>query len=197
MAPKARKSFTPCPEQKELLPEISGNAINGLGEREKRRPTPIYWQKPDTIPHGPVQAWMTERFNNVPVFRDVYAKPGARGPRKLDRVADKRLQNSPDVWSRLVKSYVLENEGDLVGITALRREWIFEGFDAEKELPWLVVIGIAMDYEQFAAAPSSDADTRSALEVSDKYNQGARAAAGLSPRPRSRLDWANWETMVT
>jgi epoxyqueuosine reductase QueG len=43
-----------------------------------------------------------------------------------------------------------------------------------------VVLGIAMDYAKFAAAPSSDSDTRSALEVSEKYNQGARAAAALA-----------------
>jgi len=68
---------------------------------------------------------------------------------------------------------VLENEGDLVGIAALREEWVFEGYDLDKEFPWLIVIGVAMDFDEFAAAPSSDTDTRSALEVAGKNNQGA------------------------
>ena len=174
------KAFEPSPEQKALLPEISGNAINGLGEKEIRRPTPIYWQKPETIPHGPAQAWMTEQFNRVPVFRDVYARDGARGPRTLDAVASTRQEKSPLAWAGLAREFCLGHEGDLVGIAALRPEWLFEGRDPEKEYEWLVVIGVVMDYEKFAAAPSSDTETRSALEVSDKYNQGARAAASLS-----------------
>lgn len=180
MSRSRTKPFGPSPEQKKLLPEISGNVLNGVGEKEVRRPTPVYWHKPDTIPHGPAQAWMTEKFNAVPEFRDVYAQPGARGPRTLDPVAAEKTENSTEVWTGLVKEFALTHEGDLVGIAALRPEWVFEGFDLEKEYPWLVVIGVAMEYEKFAAAPSSDTDTRSALEVSDKYNKGARAAASLS-----------------
>jgi len=173
-------SFDPSPEQQALLPDVSGNSLNGVGEKSVRRPTPVYWHKPDTIPHGPAQAWMTEKFNAVPDFRTIYATPDARGPRKLDAVADEQAEDLAENWSQWVKSVVLENEGDLVGITALRTEWVFEGFDLSKELPWLVVIGIAMDFDEFSAAPSSDTDTRSALEVADKYNQGARCAAHLS-----------------
>ncbi|MGY8795086.1 MAG: 4Fe-4S dicluster domain-containing protein [Woeseiales bacterium] len=180
MPKKQRKSFDPSPEQQALLPDVSGNSLNGVGEKSVRRPTPVYWHKPDTIPHGSAQAWMTEKFNAVPDFRTIYATPDARGPRKLDAVADEQAEDLAENWSQWVKSVVLENEGDLAGITALRTEWVFEGFDLSKELPWLVVIGIAMDFDEFSAAPSSDTDTRSALEVADKYNQGARCAAHLS-----------------
>jgi len=175
-----KKSFAPCPEQRALLPDISGNKINGLGEKSVRRPTPVYWHKPDTIPHGPAQAWMTEKFRRVPEFAEVYARPGARGPRQLDPVADARSDKSPEEWTELAKEFSLGNEADLAGVAALKPEWVFEGFDLEKEYPWIFVIGVAMDFDKFAAAPSSDTDTRSALEVSDKYNKGARAAAHLS-----------------
>jgi epoxyqueuosine reductase len=58
-----------------LLPDISGNAINGQGETGIRRPTRIYWHNPpDTIPHGKIQQWMVSRFNRVPAFQEVYAK---------------------------------------------------------------------------------------------------------------------------
>jgi len=162
------------------LPTISGNDINGLGERKTRRPTPIYWHKPDTIPHGPAQEWMTAAFNRVPDFREVYSRPGARGPRVLEPVAATRVRKTPEEWAPQVKAFALAHEADLVGVTALKPEWVFERFDAGKEFPWLIVMGVAMDYSKFSAAPSSDTDTRSALEVSDKYNQGARAAAHLA-----------------
>ncbi len=180
MSRNKERSFEPSPEQKAVLPDVSGNVINGLGEKEVRRPTPVYWQRPETIPHGPAQAWMTEKFNRVPDFRDVYARAGARGPRMLDEVAATHTDHSPQTWSTLVKEYCLDHEGDLIGIAALRPEWVFEGRDPDNEYEWLVLIGVVMDYDKFAAAPSSDTDTRSALEVSDKYNQGARAAASLS-----------------
>lgn len=177
---KKSKTFEPCAEQKALLPEVSGNVINGLGEKAVRRPSPIYWHKPETIAFGPAQAWMTERFNSVPDFQEVYARPGARGPRRLDPVAESRTEHSAKEWTRLAKAFSTANEANLVGVAALRPEWVFEGFDIENEYPWLFLIGVEMNYREFAAAPSSDEDTRSALEVSDKYNKGARAAASLS-----------------
>lgn len=176
--PKAR--FEPSAEQKALLPEISGNKINGLGEREIRRPSPIYWHKPDGIAHGPVQAWMTDKFNAVEELARIYSEPGARGPRRLDPVAETKTRNTPQAWATMVKQFGPEHEADLVGIAALKPEWVFEGYDLEKEYPWLILLGIAMDYDGFAAAPSSDSDTRSALEVADKYNKGARAAAAMA-----------------
>ena len=174
------KTFDPSKEQKALIPEISGNVINGLGEENVRRPTPIYWQKPDSIPHGPLQQWMTAKFNAVKELREVYALPGVRGPLKLDKVASERTEKTPEAWTTLVKKFALEYESDLVGITELKEEWVYEGHDLKKELPRIIMIGIAMDHEEFAAAPSSDTDTRSAMEVSDKYNKGARASAWLS-----------------
>ena len=86
-AQKTKKSFEPSAEQQALLPEVSGNTLNGVGEKSLRRPTPVYWHKPDTIPHGPAQAWMTEKFNAVPDLRKVYATPDARGPRKRGKLA--------------------------------------------------------------------------------------------------------------
>jgi len=33
-------------EQRALIPEVSGNSINGLGEPARRRPSPVYWHPP-------------------------------------------------------------------------------------------------------------------------------------------------------
>ena len=56
--PNPFRPFVPSPEQMALEPAISGNAINGLGEAEPRRPRVVYWAPdPDTIPHGAMQRW--------------------------------------------------------------------------------------------------------------------------------------------
>ena len=41
----------------DLLPEQSGNHINGLGETAKRNASPIMWHDPDILAHGDLQNW--------------------------------------------------------------------------------------------------------------------------------------------
>ena len=52
------RPFVPNPEQIALMPEVSGNSINGLGENVFRRPSYVYWgNNPDDILHGNLQKW--------------------------------------------------------------------------------------------------------------------------------------------
>ncbi len=172
---KASATFQLHPEQAALVPDVSGNSINGQGEIDFRRPTRIYWHKPDAIPHGKMQAWMVERFNRVPVFRSIYAE-GDRGPGKLDPVAMHRTDVSNDTRVTGLKSFALQHEADLVGIAKLDRNWTYQDCETRTE-PWIVVLGVEMDHVKLARSPSSDEDTASALEVATQYNRGARAAA--------------------
>jgi len=160
------------------MPECSGNEINGLGEAEFRRPSRIYWHRPDRIAHGKLQEWMVRRFDNVPEFREVYAS-GDRGPRTLDPVSRTRAEDSPENWAARIRTSALQNEADLVGIARLDPAWIYEDCD-NVESPWIIVLGVAMDHEKLSAAPSSDEDTVSALEVAVQYNRSARTAAHLA-----------------
>ena len=50
-------------EQRALIPDISGNDINGLGEANARQPTPVYWGNPKSLAHGAMQSWMLEQCN--------------------------------------------------------------------------------------------------------------------------------------
>jgi epoxyqueuosine reductase len=178
-------TFQPDPEQMALMPDISGNAINGQGETELRRPTRIYWHNPpDVIPHGKIQEWMVSRFNRVPAFREVYAK-GDRGPRQLDPVAGNKIQDTPANWSAGVKAFALQHEADLAGIAKLDPNWSYDDCEPPAE-PWIIVLGFEMDHASLAQAPSSDEDTASAHEVSVQYNRGARAAAHLANWIRSQ-----------
>jgi len=181
---KAKVPFQPDPEQLALMPERSGNDINGLGEAALRRPSRVYWHNPGHIDHGDIQQWMVQRFNRVPVLKQVYAKSD-RGPRELDPVAPVRQEHQPENWSALVKTFALLNEADLAGIARLEPEWLYAGYEAE-HAPWIIVLGVAMDHEKLAQAPSSDENPASALEVAVQYNRSARAAAHLANWIRSQ-----------
>ena len=39
------RPFNPNSAQMDLMPEVSGNEINGLGETEVRNPAVVYWAK--------------------------------------------------------------------------------------------------------------------------------------------------------
>ena len=74
-----------------------------------------------------------------------------------------------------MKAAALEREADLVGITRVREEWVFEGYEVPEE--WIVVLGVAMDQEELVEVSPS---TRSVIEVSAQYNRGTRASKALA-----------------
>ena len=53
------RPYTPNPEQIALMPAISGNTINGMGESRFRKASPVYWHDPETLHHGELQNWFT------------------------------------------------------------------------------------------------------------------------------------------
>ena len=54
---EAKSAFVSRPEVVAVLPNVSGNSINGLGEGAPRRATPVMWHDPDIIAHGRLQTW--------------------------------------------------------------------------------------------------------------------------------------------
>ena len=62
--------WTPSDDQMGHWPALSGNAINGVGEHAPRRPSPIYWRPPETIPHGPLQRWFYQRTGDDPTLAE-------------------------------------------------------------------------------------------------------------------------------
>ncbi len=173
-----RARYRVADEQLGLFPEVSGNAVNGLGERARRRPTPVYWRKAETILHGALQQYMVDRFNAVPDLADAYSRPSERGPREPDPVSGRRVERAPEAWAAEVKAFALRNEADLVGIARLDPAWTFE--DREVGEPWIAVLGLAMDHARLDTAPASAENTASAVEVADQYNRGARASRALA-----------------
>ena len=177
-------TFHPDPEQLALMPDQSGNDINGLGETGFRRPRRVYWHNPKDIPHGGIQKWMVERFNRVPDFQQVYAE-GDRGPQTLNPIAMKQEEGSTQHFSDRVKEFALQNEADLAAVAGMDPDWTYDDHEGENH-PWIIVLGVEMDHARLAQAPSSDTETASAHEVSVQYNRGARAAAKLANWIRDR-----------
>jgi epoxyqueuosine reductase len=123
-------------------------------------------------------------------YRDVYANAD-RGPAKLPLPAENRRTASADFWTTAVRDFALNrpgarpegypgagSEAELVGITGIRPEWVYEGF--ESTLPNLIVIGNAMDHARLSKVPSSADDPEGQLEVCDQYNRGARVVNWLA-----------------
>ncbi len=169
----AEEVFTPKPEVLALLPEISGNEINGVGEAGPRRASPVMWHPPDILAHGRLQQWFYERAI-VPKANEYRAKNREFTARPLPEVAPTRSAWSATDWTPKVKAAALAREADLVGIARLDPGWVFEGFEAPYE--WIVVLAVAMDYACLSTAPSQ----KSQIEVHNQYGRGTRAAHNLA-----------------
>lgn len=175
-------------EQRELFPAITGNEINGLGETNSRRPKIVYWPNDSTRsetekygntskhPFGEVINWFRRQS---PAVRHVYTDFENRAPNTLDPVAETTVEDTEANWTARVKEFVLENEGDLVGITKLNPNWCYDEMEVS-DLPWVVVIGGKMDFEKMQHIPPSTDDPVSAIEVGEVYNQVDRAAGKLA-----------------
>ena len=169
--------------QRALWPGVSGNDINGLGEQNRRRPNIVYWpNRNDTssIPFGPlVDYFQSNQANHAPDVTAAFTDWPNRAPRKLDDVAADRTEDTAQNWTGRAKQFALENEADLVGVTRLDPNWFYEESGAA-DLPWVIVIGVAMDWQRFSQVPPSPENSISALEVGEVYNQVDRAAGKLA-----------------
>jgi epoxyqueuosine reductase len=177
MQRKARGTFRPDAEVLALYPSVSGNTVNGVGENTERRPTPIFWHRPERESHGALQERVVARFNAVPEFHAAYAE-GDRGPRMPDPVAPERVARSPAEWTGIVKSFATAHEADLVGVARMDPLWVFEGY--QLEAPWVIVLGVAMDHARLSHQPSTADNVTAQVEIAEQYNRGARAAMRLA-----------------
>lgn len=180
MAKSPYRPFTPNPEQVALMPATSGNTVNGMGETAFRKPSRVYWHDPDSIEHGELQNWFyTQDPDNAAI-----AKARANRATILDieipEVANKPLQQAASVWSQQLAEFAESLEMELFGITALRPEWTFEGVTLDYQ--WIIMIGVAHDYEQLKTAPL---DTAGA-EVIHQYGRATKAAKDITTWIRQR-----------
>ena len=70
------------------------------------------------------------------------------------------------------------NENDLVGITTIEPMYVDEGYEIND--PWVITIGVAMDYAELSQAPPSFENPATAVVVAKKYDRTARACRELA-----------------
>lgn len=172
MSTRKTPVWQPPPDIAALFPEISGNAVNGLGEQSPRPPRYVMWTRPDRIAHGRVQQHVNDTYESHPRLKGSFSGPERRA--KPVPIAPARQEDTPEGWTRRVKDFALAHEADLVGVARVDPLWVFEG--AAVHVPFVVVLGVAMDHAALAKAPEVD----SPAEVARQYNRGTRAAKALA-----------------
>jgi epoxyqueuosine reductase len=165
--------WTPPDDIRALFPAgVSGNAINGRGERAVRPPRYIMWTRPDRIAHGRVQEHVNRSYETHPLLKGAFSGPERRA--KPAPIAPAKAPGTAAEWTARVKDFALAHEADMVGIARVDPAWIFEGMDVHG--PWIVVLGVVMAHDALSRAPEPEA----AAEVARQYNRGTRAAKALA-----------------
>lgn len=150
----------------------SGNTVNGLGEPEQRPASPFFWHKPELQEFGELQKAVIDYHRQSEQIANAYSPGAHRGP-KAGAKHPKKTELNPEQATTELKKFVLEHDGDLVGITRLDPLWVYEGFKINE--PWLIIIGVSMDHEQLNQAPASLENPAAGVEVAEKYNQASRS----------------------
>jgi ferredoxin len=176
MARRAPRTYTPSPELLAAMPEISGNAINGLGERAPRRASPMFWHPPDQHPFGAVQAIAGASCRATQEARDAFAAAQDYPP--LEPVNPEPADRTPEAWTAMARAFALANEADLFGATPIADHHVVEGYAVAE--PNLILLGFAHDYERLRQLPSTPENGTGVAEVGRQYARGTRASFALA-----------------
>ena len=165
------KQFVPQSEQMALMPEISGNEVNGLGETDFRRPSYVYWgNDPDDTAHGEVQKW----FYTVDPGLEEFSK--LRAVRQ--KILDAPLRSVAPNQRPLLAAEVAKDTADFIkygifekyGAVAFNPDWAFEGVDIKYEN--IIILGFQHTYDEIEKAPQPEAG----VEVMRQYKRAAYGA---------------------
>lgn len=169
------RPFVPEPEQMARAPNVSGNAINGLGESDFRRPEMVYWApNPDDIPHGRMQRWF------YTVNADDPRLTGTRAWRKkildapLPDLGPRPAARSPANWTAGLDRFVRDGQCEMTGVAVMNQAWVY----ADQHVPQsrIIMVGVQHDYDQIAQAP----DVPAGAEVLRQYGRAAAAAKAVA-----------------
>lgn len=174
---KIDPDYRPDPEILAQFPDVSGNTVNGLGETGQRPPSPFFWHPPEQQSHGSLRDFVMNRFIAQRDGGTDWGDVGDTGPDMVEKSAAPS-DRSPADWSEVVEKIALDNEADIVGLTAVNPLWIYDGFEIVE--PNLIVIGLAQDYDKMKHAPPGPGNHYSNTEVRKQYNRGARASKKIA-----------------
>jgi ferredoxin len=181
----------------EPMPQVSGNTVNGLGETTPRPPSPFFWHEPRYHEFGAMQGYtigVMYGLDDADEIRKAFCinenfRPGTesgkasdgqfihRGPDPIDVATDQVLRPAAE-WTGLIKSFALAHHADVAGIAKMQPDWVYDGFEVREK--FVIVMGVAHDYQEMSQAPSVPGNNRAIVEVGKQYTRAARAAAKLS-----------------
>lgn len=169
------RPFTPHPDLMARAPAISGNEINGLGEETWRPPEVVYWSA-DTaaIPHGRMQEWFYTRDPDDPHIAKARADRIKVLSAEIPEVTGDPVRRSPRDWSDALTAYAATADFEMHGVTSMKPEYLMA--DQEVSESRIIMIGVAHDYAEIAAAP----ETRAGAEVLKQYGRAGAAAKALA-----------------
>ena len=168
--------WRPSEDQMAHWPDVSGNAINGVGDEVPRRPSPIYWRPPDSIPHGPLQTWFYQRTGNSDETLIEARRDRQRAiDEPLSPVAGDLTERDAAEWTAEIRRVAAECGADDVGVTPMWADYVFAG-DEIPPYRWMILLAVEHAYEAMKAAPSM----RTLVEVTRQYARGTRAAKGVA-----------------
>lgn len=162
---KIKEKFVPSKAQMALMPDVSGNDLNGLGETEVRRSTPIYWQTPSLTPFGPLMKFFEDMAPRDEELYKIQMETNKIRSKKVPAVSSVRIDKDKNQWSTELKEVGMESGAVAVGIAKMRPEWAIETFD----IPYdnVITIGVAMEFDNLRTAPEVPA----AIEVIKQYGR--------------------------
>lgn len=164
------RPFTPDPDQLARAPAVSGNTINGLGERAPRRADLVYWAPdPDDIPHGRMQRWFYTVNADDPRLTETRAWRKKILDAPLPPVAPAPVQRSPADWTASLDAFVADGHCEMTGVAEMRDDWVYAGQSVG--FARIIVIGVQHDYDQIITAP----DVTAGAEVLRQYGRAAAA----------------------
>jgi NAD-dependent dihydropyrimidine dehydrogenase PreA subunit len=156
-------------------PDVAGNDINGLGEGAVRRPDVVFWSPdPDDIEFGDVQKWFYMAQPDSAAMREERAKRQVVLDAVLPDVNPVSVAQSGEAWTASLDAFVEAGICEMVGVTALRDEWVFAG--QETAFSTVIMLGVQHDYDELKHAP----EFRAGVEVVRQYGRAAAASKKIT-----------------
>ena len=171
-----------------LTPKRSGNSINGLGELEQRRPTPILWHRLKFIEFKLNQLLFQSRFRPRILLQHprmaLHFLRMKRAKKRLKKAQPNPAQKIFNNATISVKDFAMEAGADTVGVTRLRADLIFEGYTLpnwaqaamDNNTLYAIVMAVQHDKACFQSAPS----WAFSKEIANQYNQGSDLAVTVA-----------------